>query len=66
MFLGPQELQLQWVVWVPPYSPLSGLFVFLMIGSTHVGVMDPRSDAVNLEGGRGSKQYNIRSFPSRL
>jgi hypothetical protein len=33
-----------------------------MIGSMHMGVMDPRSDAVNLEGGRGSKQNNIRPF----
>jgi hypothetical protein len=64
MFPWSQKLQLQWVIWVPLRGPLSSLFLFLLIGLTHMGVMDPRPNAINLKSSGGNQNDQVRAFPS--
>jgi hypothetical protein len=64
MFLGSQKFQLQWVIWVLPYGPLSSVFLFLLTGLMHLGVMDLRPDDVNLKSSGGNQNDQVRTFPS--
>ena len=53
--------------WRDVVSPsiFSGPFLFLWSGTAHVVTVHPRSNTVDLQGSRGSKN-NIRALPPRL
>jgi hypothetical protein len=60
----PYQPELEWICGMLSCSPIS--LLLLRTCPSHMGVVYPWCNSIDLEGGGGSKQYNIRSFPSRL
>jgi hypothetical protein len=61
----PYQPELEWVCWMLSCR-LIFLFFLRRVSPSYMGMVYPCCNPVDLEGGRGSKQYNIRSFSSRL
>jgi hypothetical protein len=61
----PHQPELEWVCWMLSCRPIF-LFFLRRVCPSYMGMVYPCCNPINLEGGRGSKQYNIRSFPSRF
>lgn len=67
LYILSAYLKLQWVLLMGLNSPAGlGILLFPGAGLPDVGVVNPGTYTINLEGSGGHKKHNIRPFPVRF